>query len=76
MRCYDGCPDDELSALWERRRNLKAEAKALGYHLTWYPAEAKWGAGTDSASDTPYKPIGPLCNSIEEAMRYVREDRR
>lgn len=74
MRCYNGAPDSELKALWDHRAALKAEAKRLGYHLTWYPAEECWGAGTDINLDTPYRSVGPLCRSIEEAMRYVRED--
>lgn len=74
MRCYNGAPDSELKALWDHRAALKAEAKALGYHLTWYPAEERWGAGTDIWLPGPYRAVGPLCRSIEEAMRYVRED--
>lgn len=74
MRLYNGCPDDELKGLWDRRSALKAEAKRLGYHLTWYPAEERWGAGVDIWGGKPYRMVGPLCRSIDEAMRYVRED--
>ena len=74
MRCYNGCPDDELAAVWKHRDDLKAEAKRLGYHLTWYPAEERWGAGTDVWSEKPYRLIGPLCRSIEQAMSYIRKD--
>lgn len=74
MRLYNGCPDDELKAIWDHRDRLKAEARRLGYLLTWYPAEWKWGAGYGSGRPKAYQPIGPLCSSIDEAMRYIRED--
>lgn len=74
MRCYNGAPDSELKALWDHRASLKAEAKRLGYHLTWYPAEGRWGAGYGPDAPKAYRPIGLLCVSIDEAMRYVRED--
>ena len=74
MRCYNGCPDSELQALIDHRKALKDEAKSLGYRLTWYPSEERWGAGVAIGGDKPYRLVGPLCQNIEESMRYVRED--
>lgn len=73
-KLYNGAPNRALQNLWNHRAALKAEAEALGYHLTWYPAEECWGAGVAIGSDKPYRAVGPLCHSIEAAAAHVRAD--
>jgi hypothetical protein len=72
MRCYNGCPDSELKALWEERARVKAEARAEGILLTWYPAEEKWGA----SKLEDYTPLGELHQSIHGALFEARRTLR
>ena len=44
MRCYNGCPDDELQAWIDSRQSAKDEARKLGMHIVWFPIEEKWMA--------------------------------
>ena len=71
MRCYNGCPDAELAAVWKSRADVKAKARELGYLITYYPMEDKYGA---SKQET-YENVGPLCNHPEECLSYIKNHR-
>lgn len=42
MRLYNGCPDDELKAYWERQANISKELGKVGLRATYFPMEEKW----------------------------------
>lgn len=69
MRCYNGCPDRELQELLDSREAVKAEARAEGFLLTWFPVEEKYGAST---LDT-CKPLGELKRTLWEALAEARK---
>ena len=50
MRLYNGAPDSELKAIMDDNAAVRAEAKSLGIHLTWFPVEERWHAS--AISDT------------------------
>ena len=39
MRCYNGCPDDELKSVWDERDRLRGLIERAGYKVTWFPME-------------------------------------
>lgn len=67
MRCYNGCPDDELRAVWESRIKAKRRATKLGYVITYFPAEEKWAA----AFKETWESVGPFCDTAEECLTHV-----
>lgn len=69
MRCYNGCPDDELAAIWKSRDDARKEARALGYCLTYFPMEEKYAA----ARLSDWTPVGPYCHSVEQCLAHVKE---
>lgn len=46
MRCYDGCPDDELQAILNRQSKLLHELQKLDSEasVTYFPMEQRWQA--------------------------------
>lgn len=68
MRLYNGCPDDELAAIWKSRADAKAEARKLGYGICWYPVEEKYAAYNLET----YEGVGPFMSSVEQCYSYVR----
>lgn len=74
FKLYNGAPNGALRRHWDAIASMKAEAKALGYHVTWYPAEERWGAGTDVWLPTPYRTVGPLMSTIGGALANIRSD--
>lgn len=69
MRCYNGCPDDELAAIWASRDNARKEARELGYCITYFPIQAQYAA----ARLTDWAEAGPFCNTPEECLVHVKE---
>lgn len=67
MRLYNGCPDDELAAIWKSRDDARARARELGYFITWYPVEERYGA---SKLET-YESVGPFCHSVEDCLVHI-----
>lgn len=67
MRCYNGCPDDELAAIWKSRDEARAKARKLGYFITYYPMEEKYAA---SKLET-YENVGPFCDSPEACIPHI-----
>lgn len=47
MRCYNGCPDDELQAVIDAKRAAFDEAKRLGINITYFPMEGQYMAFRD-----------------------------
>lgn len=68
MRCYNGCPDDELAAIWKSRADARAEARRLGYCITWFPVEEKYAA----ARLSDWAPVGPFCDTVEACLVHVK----
>lgn len=68
MRCYNGCPDDELAAVWKSRDDAKAEAKRLGYVITYFPVEERYAASRLG----DWVAVGPYCNTVEECLHHVK----
>lgn len=42
MRLYNGCPDDELQAVWDAQDNCKAKLKSIGCKAIYFPVEGKY----------------------------------
>lgn len=42
MRCYDGCPDDELQALIDDEVKASKELARHGMRATYFPMEGKY----------------------------------
>lgn len=58
MRCYNGCPDDELQALINERARVKAAIVAAGYTVTYFPEGEFYSAFKD------YRPITGECKTL------------
>lgn len=72
MRCYNGCPDDELAAVWNSRAEARAHARRLGYFITYYPMEDKYAASKLGT----YENIGPFCGSPEACIPHIEAHAR
>lgn len=68
MRLYNGCPDSQLKAIWDSRERANREARDLGYCITYFPMEAKYGA----ARLSDWAETGPLCDSVEECLIHIK----
>ena len=78
MRCYNGCPDSQLKAIWdsrdEARKELKRVAESLGKRgmCTYFPLEGKY-----MCCDEKYKQLSEFHNSVEgavaEAIKNLRK---
>lgn len=75
LKLYNGCPNDELQAIWDANAATRAEAKKLGIHLTYFPLEEKYMACTSLESGTPYRELSgfhaTLQGALEEAKKNV-----
>lgn len=75
MRLYNGCPDDELKAIWDDNAAVMAEARSLGIHLTWFPGEERWAASRSIDAPGGYKSLGGFHHTrrgaLEEAKKNV-----
>lgn len=67
MRLYNGCPDDELAALWASRKAARKRAEELGCQIVWFPVEEKYAA--HRVGD--YEEASPFCSTVEECLRHV-----
>jgi len=65
VRLYNGCPDDELAAVWKSRADARAalDAASPGAFVTYFPMEGKYSACTKD-----YKDLGPFADSVEQAV--------
>ncbi len=70
MRCYNGCPDSELKALWDHKADLKRRAREAGVLLTWFPVEERWSAGD---LDHGCVPLGDFHRTIDGAFKQGME---
>lgn len=70
MRLYNGCPDDELAAVWESRQSAKDKAKALGYGITYFPVEGQYQGYRLS----DYMDPTPFCNSAETCLWHIQKN--
>jgi hypothetical protein len=69
MRCYNGCPDDELAAILKSQADAHSRARELGYCITWFPVEQKYAA----AKLETWESVGPYCHSAEQCLTHVEE---
>jgi len=70
MRLYNGCPDDELKALWDSRAKAKADAKKLGYGITYFPVEGAYQGYRLS----DYMDPTPFCREPWECLQHIEEN--
>lgn len=80
MRCYNGCPDSELAAIWKERDDKEAEMKALGEKLgmrlicTYFPMEGNYEC---CDCKNGYRPITDFVNSkitaLDQAINFLME---
>ena len=65
MRCYNGCPDDELAAIWKANDDAHARLAKAGLHATYFPLEGKWMVATKMPAE--FKEITGFHNTLIEA---------
>lgn len=70
MRCYNGCPDDELRRVLEGREKLKREVGRLGYRVVYFPADEKWMV---FKGWVPVSELGELEVVVEEVLKKERD---
>lgn len=70
MRCYNGCPDDELQAVWDNNDKARKYIVGAGYLVTWFPVEGKYRL----CEKETYKAIGedPMFNTLPAAAEWLR----
>jgi hypothetical protein len=75
MRCYNGCPDDELQAIIDEREAAHREGRRLGIVITWFPVEERWAASRSIDAPGGYKSLSGFHShprqALEEAKRNV-----
>ena len=54
MRCYNGCPDDELQALLDDKALATKQLAAIGARATYFPTEQKWMVFKDYEAITEF----------------------
>lgn len=76
MRLYNGCPDDELAAIWKSRDDARSELLAEAQRLfgpdsraqcTYFPLEGKYACCLFRGSK--YFELTDFGNSVEESCR-------
>jgi hypothetical protein len=70
MRCYNGCPDDELAVILKSRADAIVKAKKLGYGITYFPVEEKYQGYRLS----DYMDPTPFCDSAEECLQHIKKE--
>lgn len=71
MRCYNGCPDDELAAVWKANDDAHAALAAAGLKATYFPLEGKWMVSTRLDSGVPWREVTGFHNTLVEAVRVA-----
>lgn len=62
MRCYDGCPDEELQAVLDAKFEAHKQLADAGLRATYFPMEGQW-----MVFDTGFNPVTGFCDSVLEA---------
>jgi hypothetical protein len=73
MRLYNGCPDDELKAIIDRRAATMAEAASLCIVLTWFPVEERWMASRSIDAPEGYKELSGFHHTREGALEEAKK---
>ena len=69
MRCYDGCPDEEMRSVLEERERLKRKVGELGFRVVYFPGDAKWMV---FKGWVPVSELGELEVVVEEVLKKER----
>ena len=69
MRCYDGCPDDELRMVLQGRERLKRQVGELGYRVVYFPGDERWKV---FKGWVPVTELGELEVVVEEVLKKER----
>lgn len=67
MRCYNGCPDSQLKAIWDANDKARADLKAAGLRATYFPLEGKWMVSTSIWSGEPFREVTGFHDSLVSA---------
>lgn len=70
MRCYNGCPDDELQALLDDAKRAEQELAAAGMRAVYFPSEGAWMVFRDLTAVTGF------CGSKRAAANAALRDRK
>lgn len=70
MRCYDGCPDEEMRSVLEERERLKRRVGELGYRVVYFPRDEKWMV---FKGWVPVSELGELEVVVEEVLKKERD---
>lgn len=83
MRLYNGAPDSELQAIWDRRDAIRAELAKHGVRVVYYPTEdgyMGWRGGVwydhkNVCHDTGevLSCVTTMCSSLEDVLQQVKE---
>lgn len=60
MRCYNGCPDSELSAYWASQQKAR-DSLPQGARCTYFPMEQKYAVFYDNIM------VGDFSDTVEAA---------
>lgn len=60
MRCYNGCPDDDLQRVIDSNARIRKAIIDAGYHVTYFP-NGEFYMGFEGN-----KPATKECNSLEQ----------
>lgn len=75
MRLYNGCPDDELKAVWDAREEAHKELKKIGARATYFPAEGQYIGfiGSEPVTDFLPSPQAVLEELKNALLRYAKD---
>lgn len=71
MKLYNGCPDDELAALWKARDAAHKFATDHNWQITYFPGEEKYTLSF--RGDSHRTSLGGWFGSPMSAAVYLRE---
>lgn len=71
MRLYNGCPDNELAAIWKAQDDARAALAKVGLHATYFPMEGKWMVSTSIHTPGPWREITGFHDTLVEAAHVA-----
>ena len=64
LKCYNGCPNNELKAIWDDRDSAIREGRERGIGITYFPVEQAWQAYCLK----DYSQLSEFCSTARAAL--------